>query len=510
VPAVTARRRARVRESEVLAAVDLGSNSFHMVVARHRHGQLVVIDRLREMVRLASGLGATGRLSAASQARALACLRRFGERLRAMRAARVRVVGTNTLRRARGAGRFVQQAGRALGHPVEVISGIEEARLIYLGAAHHLPRADGPRLVVDIGGGSTEIILGRALQPRVMESLSMGCVSVSEGCFPRGRLSARNFQKARLQARLELEPVRSQFGRAGTVQVAGTSGSIRSAQAVLAALGRCTDGITVDGLEYLIGELVAAGSIDDLRLPELSRERAEVFPGGVAILVEVMQALGLDSLTVADGALREGMLYDLMGRLTDEDARARTVRAMAARYHVDQAQADRVERTALLLLEQVDRGWDLGSEPVRQALAWAARLHELGLDIAHAHYHHHGAYVIENADMPGFTREEQGVVARLVQAHRRRFDRAVFRSLPPDWQRPALRLSILLRLAVLFHRSRTAVSLPKIQLHADGRSLRLRLPAAWLKSSPLTLADLEREAELLGESGIRLALTRAR
>jgi exopolyphosphatase/guanosine-5'-triphosphate,3'-diphosphate pyrophosphatase len=213
---------------------------------------------------------------------------------------------------------------------------------------------------------------------------------------------------------------------------------------------------------------------------------------------------------VADGALREGMLYDLMGRLTDEDARARTVRAMAARYHVDQAQADRVERTALLLLEQVARGWDLGSEPARQALAWAARLHELGLDIAHAHYHHHGAYVIENADMPGFTREEQGVIARLVQAHRRRFDRVGFRSLPPDWQRPALRLSILLRLAVLFHRSRTAVSLPKIQLSAEGRSLRLRLPAAWLKASPLTLADLEREAELLAESGIRLALTRAR
>jgi exopolyphosphatase/guanosine-5'-triphosphate,3'-diphosphate pyrophosphatase len=510
VAAVKGRQRGRVRESEVLAAVDLGSNSFHMVVARHRHGQLVVIDRLREMVRLASGLGATGRLSASSQARALGCLRRFGERLRAMRAARVRVVGTNTLRRAQGAGRFLQQAGRALGHPVEIISGIEEARLIYLGAAHHLPRVDGPRLVVDIGGGSTEIIVGRALQPRVMESLAMGCVSVSEGCFPRGRLSVRNFEKARLQARLELEPVRSQFRRVGAVQVTGTSGSIRSAQAVLAALGRSTDSITVAGLEYLIDEMVAAGSIDELRLPELSRERAEVFPGGVAILVEVMQALGLDRLSVADGALREGILYDLMGRLTDEDARTRTVRAMAARYHVDQAQAGRVERTALLLLEQVARSWELGDEPARQALAWAARLHELGLDIAHAHYHRHGAYVLENADMPGFTREEQGVVARIVLAHRRRFDRAVFRTLPPDWQRPAFRLSILLRLAVLFHRSRTPVSLPRIQLRADGRALRLQLPAAWLKASPLTRADLEREAELLAEAGIQLSLTRAR
>jgi exopolyphosphatase/guanosine-5'-triphosphate,3'-diphosphate pyrophosphatase len=499
-----------VREAEVVAAVDLGSNSFHMVVARHRHGQLVVIDRLREMVRLASGLGKDGHLSAPSQARALACLRRFGERLRAMQAARVRVVGTNTLRHARGAARFLQQAGRVLGHPVEIISGIEEARLIYLGAAHHLPPVDGARLVVDIGGGSTEIIVGRGFQPRVMESLAMGCVSLSEACFPRGRLTARNFQQARLHARLELEPVRSQFLRGSPAQTAGTSGSIRSAHAVLAGLGRAGDGVTVGGLEYLIDQMVAAGTIDDLRLPELSRERAEVFPGGVAILVEVMHALGLAQLVVADGALREGMLYDLMGRLTSEDARTRTVRAMAARYHVDQAQAERVKRTAMVLLDQVARSWELDDEGPRQVLAWGAQLHELGLDIAHAHYHRHGSYVLENADMPGFTREEQGVVARVVQAHRRRFDRSLFRSLQTSWQRPALRLAILLRLAVLFHRSRTPVSLPPIRLRAEGRSLVLRLPAAWLKASPLTLADLGREAEFLADVGVRLRLSRAR
>lgn len=498
----------RVREDEVLAAVDLGSNSFHMVVARFGHGQLTVIDRLREMVRLAAGMDHRGRIAESSQARALACLRRFGERLQHMHAGRVRVVGTNTLRHARTTGRFLQRAGRALGHPVEIISGIEEARLIYLGASHHLPRVEGPRLVVDIGGGSTEIILGRGLEPTTMESLALGCVSLSEGCFRGGRLSPRYFQQARLQARLELEPVRSLFRKVAPAQVTGTSGSIRAAHAVLAALGRASQGITIEGLEYLIHEMTTAGSLDQLRLPELSRERAEVFPGGVAILVEVMRALALERMTVADGALREGILLDMVGRLTDEDARVRTVRAMAARYHVDQPQAERVEATALAFHRQVARDWDLEDDEEPLLLSWAARLHELGLDIAHAHYHRHGAYVLENADMPGFPREEQQVVACLVAAHRRKLERARFRALPRHWQRKALRLAILLRLAVLFHRSRTGGALPEIRLRAKGRSVRLHLPATWLEASPLTLADLEREKEFLEEADVSLALQR--
>jgi exopolyphosphatase / guanosine-5'-triphosphate,3'-diphosphate pyrophosphatase len=489
----------------VIAAVDLGSNSFHMVVARFDHGQLTVIDRLREMVRLASGLDDNGRLSDASQSRALATLRRFGERLRAMQAGRVRVVGTNTLRRARTTGRFLQRAARALGHPVEIIAGIEEARLIYLGASHHLPRVDGAQLVVDIGGGSTEIIVGRGLEPSAMESLSIGCVTLSQSAFPGGRLSAKNFDKARVQVRLELEPIRSQFRRVEPAQIAGTSGSIRAAHGVLTALNRGSQGITVDGLEHLIAGMVSAGHVADLALPELSHDRAEVFPGGVAILVEVMRALGLPRMGIADGALREGILYDMVGRLTDEDARVRTVRAMAARYHVDLAQADRVEATALTLFEQARDDWDLVPEHL-QILAWSARLHELGLDIAHAHYHRHGAYVLENADMPGFPREEQLVLASLVLAHRRRFERTMFRSLPQAWQRPGLRLSILLRLAALFHRSRTAESLPELRLRVQGRTMRLQLPGSWLDSNPLTLADLEREREYLDEADFKLVI----
>jgi exopolyphosphatase/guanosine-5'-triphosphate,3'-diphosphate pyrophosphatase len=501
------RRRAPTPAQDVLAAVDLGSNSFHMVVARFDHGQLTVIDRLREMVRIASGVDARNRLTEASQARALATLRRFGERLRDMQAGRVRVVGTNTLRKARATGRFLQRAAKALGHPVEIISGIEEARLIYLGASHNLPRVDGPQLVVDIGGGSTEIIAGRGIEPSTMESLALGCVSLSERCFPGGRLSAKNFDNARLQVRLELEPVRSQFRKVEPAQVAGTSGSIRAAHAVLSALNRAPHGVTVEGLEHLIDEMVAAGGVADLSLPELSDDRAEVFPGGVAILVEVMRALAIARMTVTDGALREGILYDMIGRLTDEDARVRTVRAMVGRYHVDLAQAERVEATALNLYSQVRDDWELVDDQ-RLLLAWAARLHELGLDIAHAHFHWHGAYVLQNADMPGFPREEQQVLACLVRAHRRKLERSAFNGLPGPWQRPALRLAVLLRLAALVHRSRTGGANPELRLRVQGRTLRLQVPATWLESNPLTLADLERECHFLAEADYKLVIQR--
>ncbi len=507
MPRVKRNRRVPEPAQDVLAAVDLGSNSFHMVVARFAHGQLTVVDRLREMVRLASGLNSRNRLTDASQVRALATLRRFGERLRDMQAGRVRVVATNTLRKAKSTGRFLQRAAKALGHPVEIISGIEEARLVYLGASHNLPRVEGPQLVVDIGGGSTEIVVGKGFEPATMESLAMGCVSLSEEYFSSGRLSARNFEKARLQVRLELEPVRSQFRKVEPAQVAGTSGSIWAAYAVLSALNRAPQGVTVDGLEYLIREMVSAGRIPNLRLPELSDDRAEVFPGGISILVEVMRTLGLSRMTVADGALREGILYDMIGRLTDEDARVRTVRAMAARYQVDRPQAERVEATAINLYDQAREDWDLAPDQ-KLLLAWAARLHELGLDIAHAHYHRHGAYVLEHADMPGFPREEQQVLACLVLAHRRKVERGIFGSLPLPWQRPTLRLAILLRLAALVHRSRTGGVSPELKLRVKARTLRLQVSATWLQSNPLTLADLEREREFLEEAGYKLFLQR--
>ena len=500
--------RRRADDPQVLAAVDLGSNSFHMVVARFSHGQLTVIDRLREMVRLASGLDQRRRLDADSQARALACLSRFGERLRDMQVESVRVVGTNTLRRARNTERFRQRASRLLGHPVEVISGIEEARLIYVGATHHLPLVDGTQLIVDIGGGSTEIVAGQGFEPERMESLYIGCVGLSERCFRGGRLTSRNFEQARLAARLELEPVRTRYLDLDARQVAGTSGTIRAAHAVLGALGIAPRGITLEGLERLIQLMIEAGQVTNLKLPELPAERVAVFPGGVSILAEVMASLGTERMVVSEGALREGLLYDMIGRLTNEDARVRSVRALASRYHVDIAQADRVEATALMLLEQVAESWGLDIETDGELLSWAARLHEAGLDIAHSHYQRHGAYLIENADLPGFPRDEQRVVACMVNAHRRRLQREAFKVLPRPWIRRAFRLAVVLRLAVLFHRSRTTAGLPGIRLRANGKSVCLRLPAAWLDANPLTLAELEREQGYLADGGLELSVTR--
>jgi exopolyphosphatase/guanosine-5'-triphosphate,3'-diphosphate pyrophosphatase len=461
-------------------------------------------------VRLAAGLGRGKRLDAASQRRALECLGRFGERLRNLHASRVRVVGTNTLRKARGTERFREQARRALGHPVEVISGIEEARLIYLGAVHSLPKVRGIRTIVDIGGGSTEIIQGRGLQPETLESLYIGCVGLSASAFPGGKLSARNFRKARQAARLEIEPVRSRFVQRSSAQVAGTSGTVRAAYDVLTALGRARNGLVVRDLEFLIDEMIAAGNVRGLRLPGLSADRAEVFPGGMAILVEVLAALELRHMVVAEGALREGILCDMVGRLTDEDARSRTVRAMQSRFRVDAAQARRVSAAAMALWRQVSTPWDVRRDADRNMLAWAAALHELGLDIAHAHHHHHGAYLLENADMPGFARDEQLVLAGIVRSHRRKFGPEPFAALPPEWGQRALRLTVLLRLAVLFNRSRSRNGATAPQLVARGRQLELSVPARWLQENPLTAADLEQERRHLAGVGLTLRIVRRR
>lgn len=501
-------RASRSRDTEIIGAVDLGSNSFHMVIARFSHGQLVVMDRLRESVRLAAGLDRRNHLDVASQRRALDCLARFGERLRNMHASRVRVVGTNTLRKARAVEKFRQQASRVLGHPVEVISGIEEARLIYLGVSHSLPKTRGSQLVVDIGGGSTEIIRGRGLLPETMESLYMGCVSLSRSAFPGGRLTRRNFRMARQSARLEIEPVRARFLQPPPARVAGASGTIRATQDVLTAMGRGRRGITVKDLEWLIGRMMACGDTDHLRLPGLPADRADVFPGGVAILVEVLSSLDVERMVVADGALREGILYDLVGRMTDEDARMRSVRAMQSRFRIDQRQARRVAETAVAILRQVAKSWDLQLESDRKLLGWAAALHELGLDIAHAHHHHHGAYVLENADMPGFGRDEQRVLACMVRCHRRKFGSDCCATLPPEWRERTVRLTVLLRLAVLFNRSRAPKPLPPLRVAATDRGLTVTLPARWLRENPLTEADLQQERRYLAPAGLTLRVIR--
>ncbi len=494
-------------EAGILAAVDLGSNSFHMVVARLSHGQLTVIDRLREMVRLAAGLDEDDQLDADSQDRALECLARFGERIRDMRADRVRVVGTNTLRKASDSAGFLAQAEKLLGHPVEVISGIEEARLIYLGASHSLPLTSGPQLVVDIGGGSTEIVSGTAYDPQDLVSLYIGCVSTSEAFFAKQKLSAKRFEKARLAARLELEPVRERFRAADAERWVGCSGTIRAALNVVRAIEGENAELTVPALERVISRMIEAGRLDQLELPGLSEQRKPVFAGGISILIEVMSTLGMQNMQVAEGSLREGILQDLLGRLTDEDARVRSVRAMAARFHVAPAQADRVEMTLMHFFAEVAEPWGLSDSADSQTLCWAARLHEIGLDIAHAQYHQHGAYLLEHADMPGFPRLEQHVLALLVGSHRRSFSRKAFQDLPKRRQIEVLRLTVLLRLAVLFNRSRTSADFSDVRLSADEKRLSVSIPADSAAANPLIVADLEQEKKHLAGAGIELSLS---
>jgi exopolyphosphatase / guanosine-5'-triphosphate,3'-diphosphate pyrophosphatase len=489
---------------DILAAVDLGSNSFHMIVARYSHGQLVIIDRLREMVRLASGVEENGRLDKDVAARALGCLERFGQRLRAMHADNVRVVGTNALRLARRKQAFLERAREALGHPIEIISGREEARLIYSGVSHTMPSEPGRRLVVDIGGGSTELIIGEGLAPLELESLQMGCVSSSERFFRDGKVSAKRVARARLAARLELEPVQAAFRSRGWEQTAGSSGTIRAIGDALREMDPQATAITPADIERLLARMVEAGSVRELKLPSITDERRPVFPGGTAILAEIMEGLGIRELRVADGAMREGLLYDMVGRFTDEDARERTVRAMQHRYHVDLAQADRVEATVRDFLHRTRAAWRLEASLADLALKWAARLHEIGLDVSHSGYHRHGAYLLENADMPGFPREEQQLLARLVGGHRRKLTLEGLDELIPPWDRNALYLILLLRLAVLLHRGRSPAAFPPIELNAKPRSLELTFPGRWLRDHALTSADLQQEIDYLKPHGFRL------
>ncbi len=489
----------------IVAAVDLGSNSFHMIVARLENGEVRVVDRMREMVRLGGGFDKRRRITSQARERALACLTRFGQRLSGLPGGCVRAVGTNTLRSAHDAEPLITEMEQALGHPISIISGVEEARLIYLGVAHSLASDGRRRLVMDIGGGSTELIVGRGFEPRYMESLYMGCVSVTQTRFGEGKISRKAIKRALLDVQMELEPVVSRFRKVGWDRPIGASGTIRAVARVIRMLGWEQDGITLRSLHRLKDRLVSIGRVEYLeQLPGLSPERAPVFVGGVMVLLGTCEALGIEQLEVSDGALREGLLYELVGRIRDEDVRSRSIEELARRYGVDGEQANRVKRAALRLFSRLEDAWELEGEPWKRVLGWAAQIHELGLSIAHSQYHKHGAYIAEYSDLAGFSRQEQRILAILVRAHRRKFPMAEFQTLPKSQQCLVRRLAVLLRLAVLFHRSRNNDALPKIKVKARKEQLLLRFPEGWLAQHPLTVSDLEQEAAYLEAAGIQL------
>ena len=487
-----------------IAAIDLGSNSFHLIVAKTDEDNFRVVDRMREMVQLAAGLDGDNNLTDNAIERATDCLERFGERLRDLPQNAVRVVGTNTLRKARNVFSFIAQAEAALGHSIDIISGYEEARLIYLGVAHGLDDEAEQRLVMDIGGGSTEFILGRRFDPLYMESRHMGCVSHSHAFFADGRIEAQNMRAAEIAALQELESMQERYRRVGWQSVIGTSGTILSIRDIVIAQGWSEEGITPAALAQLRQAMLDAGHLDALELNGLSVKRRPVFPGGVAILVAAFDALRIECMRVSDGALREGLLYDLLGRIHSEDVRERTVGELTQRYRIDLEQSERVRQTAETLLEQIADSWELNAEEYRRMLRWAASLHEIGLSISHNQYHKHGGYLLRSLDMPGFADGEQRRLAVLVRGHRRKIPIAEFEKLPSSYSPSIARLCVILRLAITLHRRRSEEPPPPVSMSAEDSTIKLNYPDGWFNAHPLMRADLDQEAVYLRAAGFKL------
>lgn len=468
------------------AALDLGSNSFHLIVARESNGRLQVIDRHRETVRLAAGLVDSADLSEHCMAQALQCLERIGQRLQDLPSHNVRVVGTNALRKAKNRDAFVSRAENALGHRVEIISGREEARLIYLGVSHSIENRHDTRFVVDIGGGSTELILGKQFQPRITESLHIGCISMSEIWFGDGDITKKSMKRAVEHARQELEAVEQIFRNHSWDIAIGTSGTILAALNSVAGNGEKR--MLMEEINELKNSLIEVGHVDRLESIMVSSSRAPVFPGGVAILCAVFESLELDEMHVSTGSLREGVLHDLLGRVHDEDIREKSVQDLIERFHVDRMHGERVAEAALSLFQLVYDEWKLDREDDANLLRWAALLHEVGMDISHASYHKHGAYVLDNLDLPGFSLHEQHQLATLVRFHRRKYPLDV---IPSDSK--LHRLVLILRLAVVLKRNRSDEQLPPIEMDVRKGCLTVKIDKPWLDHHKLTKLDLDQE-----------------
>ncbi len=492
-----------MQQQPLLAAIDLGSNSFRLQVARVVDDQLYMLDGLREAVRLAAGLDEDKLLDQAAQQRGLSCLQKFGERLRGLPPEAVRAVGTNSLRVAKNAPEFLKKAEAALGFPIEVIAGREEARLIYLGVAQGLPRTEERRMVMDIGGGSTEFIIGQGLKPAHLESLYMGCVSFSSRYFADGKITKSNLKQAEFAARIELQTIVADYTSDHWDVAMGSSGSARVICDILEQNSYSDGGITRDGLEKLRAQLLKAGDVNKLDLLGLKPDRIPVLPGGFAIMYAAFCELGVERMQPAMGALREGVLYDLHGRFTHNDMREATVQQFMRRYHVASKQAKRVADLSAALAQQfLGEQFD---EPTMRYLQWAANLHEIGISVAHSGYHKHSAYILANADMPGFSRKEQTLLSFLTLAHRGRLEK-----LRPQLREPKDQALVMsLRLATLFCRNRSGVQLPNMQGRFSGTKFHLSLELGWLTQNPLTETALQEEAAQWKELGISVQVGEA-
>jgi exopolyphosphatase/guanosine-5'-triphosphate,3'-diphosphate pyrophosphatase len=492
-------------EGSLLAAVDLGSNSFHLIIAKIEHGEMRPVEARAEKVQLGAGLK-DELLSQEAIERGLDCLSRFAQLLGSVGPERVRAVGTHALRMAKNRRAFTGPARRILGTRVDVIYGLEEARLVYLGVAHSLADDAQSRLVVDIGGGSTECIIGQRFEPQSMESLQMGCVSFGHNFFPNGRISQGHYRKAYQAARALLYPIRHRFHAKRWEECVGSSGTLQAVETILTQNGWADGGITRRGLATLEKRLLKFDSMEDIQLDGLVAARRNVILPGVAIASAVFDELGIERMRTSKGALREGVIYDLMGRLRHEDVRERTVKALMQRYAVDTDTADIVERRARTFYDAAHTAWQLTSYDW-DLLHWLARTHEIGMAIAHKHFNRHSAYVLRNADLPGFSQEEQELLAVLALGQRGKLGPEFFADVSEADLSRVLYLLAIMRLASCFKYVEKLEQLPNFTITAREKSLSLAFPARWLQDHPLTAGELEAEQAVLGKVGLKLKIS---
>jgi exopolyphosphatase/guanosine-5'-triphosphate,3'-diphosphate pyrophosphatase len=483
-----------------LAAVDLGSNSFRLQMGR-AHGRHIELQGYwKETVRLAAGVGADQRISRKAIDTACECLARMNERLRGLPPEQVRAVGTQTLREAPNSDEFLLEAQHALGYPIDIISGREEARLTFEGCMHSAPPSREPRLVVDIGGASTELIVGTGFEASAAESFKVGCVNTTLRFFGDGALDRAGFRNAQVAAAAEIEEAVNVFSRAHWSEAFGASGTVGAAAELIRQVD-WGDGTVITGemLLNLRQFLIEYGEIRRLKLPGIKPERAQVLAGGIAVLSAVFETLGITELVPARGGLRLGLLYDLLGRRERRDLRDATVARLQKRFDVDRAQALQVARIARELHDALDP--QAGEEEVKR-LAWAAALHEVGFAISHNDHHKHGAYLVGNADLAGFSTTDQRRIATLVLAQR-----GNLRKVADALTDPARVAKILaLRLAVILCHARRPNPMPKWTLRPARAGFDLRLDGEWLARHPLTQFLLDEEAAQWEKVGRRLAV----
>ncbi|BDX05312.1 exopolyphosphatase [Planctobacterium marinum] len=494
------------REVTPVAALDIGSNSFHLVVARIMAGSVQILHRVKQKVRLADGLDDDGMLSKEAIERGMAALEECKESMLGFKPEKVRIVATYTLRKAINSGEFISAAKKILPYPVEVISGVEEARLIYQGVAH-TNAASGNRLVVDIGGGSTEFIVGEGFDPLLMRSLSMGCVNFTQRFFADEELKEKAFQKAITAAHQELELISDKYRAMGWDVCIGTSGTIKTLANVCAELeGRSEPAkITKDNLKQLIKHCCEAGKVSKLNLSAITEDRLPVFAAGLAVLMAVFESLDITEMEYSSAALREGVLYEMEDRLMHHDIRQRTAESIATRYDVDIHQARRVLQTTSSLLQQVADDWQLQEPELQSILGWAALLHEVGLQINSRRVQHHSAYILTHADLPGFNQEQQSLLATLVACHRKKFNADDIPKFEQFQREHVYALISLLRIGVLLNIKRQDNLLPEMNAKVDDDKLHLIFADSWLENKPLIEADLGVEAGRQESLGITLS-----